>query len=103
MILPLERDPEIVALIKRKSEKLDRFCDRITQCHVTVALPHRHHKRGNLYDITIDISLPGKEIAISRESQNDVENKDVRHVLKEAFEAAYRQVEEYCRQRFEPA
>jgi len=79
------------------------FCDRIIQCHVTVAIPHRRHKTGNLFDITINISLPGKDIVISREAQDELENKDLRHVLKEAFEAAYRQVEEYCHQHFEPA
>ncbi len=110
MIIPLQisfrdlrRNEELVSLIQHKSQKLDKFCDRIIQCHVTLSRPHRRHKTGNFFDVTIDISVPGKEIAISRESQNDMENKDVKHVLKEAFEAAYRQLEDYCRQHFEAA
>lgn len=95
----LERDESITELIKQKAAKLDRLCPDIIQCHVTVSLPHRSHRTGNLFDVSIDISLPGKEIAVSRESQDEIENKDIRHVLKVAFDAAARQVEEYNRMR----
>lgn len=95
----LERDQQITELIKQKAEKLDRLCPDVIQCHVTVAIPHRSRRTGNLFDVTIDISLPGKEVAVSHESQDEIENKDIRHVLKVAFDAAYRQVEDYSRMR----
>lgn len=95
----MKSDKHITELINEKAAKLDRLCQDIIQCRVTVAVPHRNHRTGNFYDMTIDISLPGKEIVVSRESQDEIENKDIRHVLKDGFEAAYRQVEEYNRMR----
>jgi hypothetical protein len=66
-------------------------------------MPHRSHNKGNFFLVTIDISLPGKEIVVNREAQDDVNNKDFYHALKEAFEAAYRQCEDYHRMRRNPA
>lgn len=106
MKLPLQiafkniaRSDAIQNIIKEKAEKLDRLCGDIISCRVTITMPHKHHHQGNFFHVTIDISLPGKEVVVSRESQDEIENKDFYHVLREAFEAAYRQVEEYNRMR----
>ena len=60
-------DDLIEAECVRAAEKLERYYDRITSCRVVVAQPHRHHKKGNQYDIRIDITVPGAEIVINRE------------------------------------
>jgi ribosome-associated translation inhibitor RaiA len=99
----MERDEQITELVKEKCNKLDRLSSEIIQCHVTVAMPHRSHRTGNFYDITIDVSLPGKEIVFTHESQDEIENKDFRHVLKVAFDAVYRQIEDYNRMRSDVA
>jgi ribosome-associated translation inhibitor RaiA len=99
----MERDEQITELIKDKIAKCDRLSSEIIQCHVTVAVPHRSHRTGNFYDVTIDLSLPGKEIVYSHESQDEIENKDIRHVLKVAFDAIYRQIEDYNRMRTDAA
>jgi ribosome-associated translation inhibitor RaiA len=86
----MQRDEEIAELIKEKVAKLDRvFGDMIIQCRVTVAMPHRSHRTGNFYDMTVNISVPDKEI----------ENKDFRHVAKERFERAFRLLEDYKEKR----
>lgn len=91
----LARSEAINNLIKEKAAKLDRLCSNVISCRVTLDVPHKSHRHGNFYHITIDISLPGKEVAVTRESHDEIENKDFYHVLKEAFDAAYRQVEDY--------
>jgi ribosome-associated translation inhibitor RaiA len=95
----LARDEHITEIIKEKAAKLDRLCDDIIQCRVMIDIPHRNHKTGNFYSVRLDISVPGVELAASREADNEIENKDIHHVLKEAFESAYRQVEYYNRRR----
>jgi putative sigma-54 modulation protein len=99
----INRSEGITNLIKEKAEKLDRLCGDIISCRVTIAMPHKSHHKGNFFHVAIDISLPGKEICVSHESQDDLENKDFYHVLKEAFDAAYRQVEDYKLKRKSPA
>jgi hypothetical protein len=62
---------------------------------VTITMPHKHHHQGNFFKINLDVGLPRKKVVVSREAQNEIENKDFYHVLKDAFDAAYRQVEDY--------
>jgi ribosome-associated translation inhibitor RaiA len=104
MKLPLQiswkniaRSEAITNIVKDKAEKLDRLCPDIMSCRVTIAMPHKSHHKGNHFHITIDVSLPGKEVAVSREGQDEIENADFYHVLRVAFDAAYRQVEDYNR------
>jgi ribosome-associated translation inhibitor RaiA len=99
----LERDDLITSIVKDKAAKLDRLCSDVIQCRVTIDVPHRNHRKGNFYDVTVDVSVPGKEIVWTHESQNEIENKDIRHVLKVAFDAVYRMVEEYNRMRHSDA
>jgi ribosome-associated translation inhibitor RaiA len=99
----LQRDELITTVVKDKAAKLDKLCSEVIQCRVTITMPHRNHRKGNFYDVTIDVSVPGKEIVWSHEPQNEMENKDVRHVLKVAFDAVYRQLEDYNRLRHSDA
>ena len=58
--------PSSVALentIREKAVKLDSFYDRIMSCRVTVEAPHRHHHKGKAYQVRIDITVPGGELA----------------------------------------
>ena len=101
--------------IRDRAEKLETYCPDIVACRVLVAKPHRHHENGNRFDVHIDIVVPGEEIAVShsprlREVRSDsaaaakkteVEGmkKDVLLVVREAFAAAKRQVQDYARRR----
>jgi len=80
--------------IQKKALKLDRFCDHIMRCHVVISAPHKHHHKGKLYNIRIDITVPNKEIVVSRE-----ENEDIFVSVRDPFNAAARQLEDYVRQR----
>lgn len=75
--------------ITEKAAKLDRFYERIMSCRVVVDRPQRRHHKGKLYGVRIDITIPGREIAVNRN-----ENEDVYVALRDAFDAAYRILEE---------
>jgi ribosome-associated translation inhibitor RaiA len=88
----LPHSPTLEELIRRKAEKLDAFRPRITSCVVTVEAPHRHKKQGREFAVRIDVHVPGRDIVITREHDQDV------HVaLREAFDIAVRQVDEHAR------
>jgi len=76
--------------IREKAAKLDQICDRIMGCRVLVEAPHRHQNQGNQYNVVIDITVPGSELVIKRE-----ENEDLYVAIRDAFEAAKRKVKEY--------
>jgi len=98
MKLPLEisaRDVRISdeneELIRDKASKLDRFYDRIIGCRVKVDMPHRSQRSGMMYNVRIDLTLPGGELVIKREP-----DEDLRAAIVNSFEAAQRRIKEYA-------
>ncbi len=83
----------IEAKINEKAVKLDRFYDRIMSCRVVVEETQRRHHQGNIFDVRIDITVPGKELAV-----NHQENEDVYVAVRDAFDATARLLEEHGRQ-----
>ncbi len=76
---------------------LERLWDRITGCHVVIAQPHRHHREGRLWSVRIDLVVPGGEIVVNRAHPRDHAHEDVLVALRDAFEAAERQLEDHIR------
>ena len=74
--------------------RLERLFDRITSCRVVVEVPHRQHQRGNKYRVRIELAVPGNRIVVNREDDRP-EYEDAYVVLRDAFNAAGRQLEDY--------
>lgn len=83
----------IKAEITEKVEKLEHFCDQILKCRVVVESPHRHSHDGKLYNVNIDLKVPGSEIVVKREP-----NEDLYVAIRDSFNAAKRKIEEYVSQ-----
>lgn len=80
--------------IRKKAEKLEQFCDDIMSCRILVEAPHRHHHKGTLYNVCLDITVPGHEIVVKREPREDLYVS-----IRDAFEAAKRQLQTFCQRR----
>lgn len=87
----------IEAMVRERAVLLDKFARNITSCRVVVELAGQHHLHGNLYEIHLDLTLPGGEITVTREPGQHPEYKDIAVALRDAFNAARRQVEDYVR------
>ncbi|MGI8724925.1 MAG: HPF/RaiA family ribosome-associated protein [Methyloceanibacter sp.] len=83
--------------IREKAEKLERLCDRIVSCEVVVEAPHRNHHKGKLYDVRINLSVPGEDINVGRTGPQNHAHEDVYVALRDAFAAATRQLEDHVR------
>jgi cold shock CspA family protein/ribosome-associated translation inhibitor RaiA len=86
------------SMIRDHVEKLERRFGRLVACRVSVEALHRQHRTGNLYEVHITMSVPGKDLAVSREPHKAKEryaNPDVRTCVRDAFDAAERQLEAY--------
>lgn len=94
----METDYAFEKEIKERAKKLDKYFDHIMSCRVVVDIPHRHKVRGNQYEIRIDITVPpGNEIVVTRSPDPDKAHKDPYMSIKDAFNAAARQLEDYAR------
>jgi ribosomal subunit interface protein len=93
----MDPSPAVEARIREKAAKLERFHDRIIGCSVVVEAPHKHHHKGKLYSVHIDISVPGKDVVIDRAKPLDHAHEDVYVAVRDAFNAAARRLEDYTR------
>jgi ribosome-associated translation inhibitor RaiA len=96
----MSSSPTVEAEIRERVEKLDRLYDHLIGCRVSVELLHRRHKTGNLYDVHIDMRVPGNQLAVTREPHRVREkfaNPDVGVALRDAFRAAERRLVDFKR------
>lgn len=122
MILPLQisfrkiKPSEAVeARVREEVAKLETFYQRIMHCRVVIELPHKHRRKGDLYHVRIDLTVPGEEIVVKHEPsleatmrRIDVEkrsksgeahaaHKDLFVEIRDAFKEARRQLQDYTR------
>ena len=85
--------------IEQYLTKLGGLYQRITDCKVTVRIPHKHG--GNrFFHIHATLDLPGKRLAVSREPEMREERTDIQNAISAAFHKLTRQLEDYLTSRF---
>ncbi|NTV28615.1 MAG: RNA polymerase subunit sigma-54 [Candidatus Omnitrophica bacterium] len=90
----VERKEEIEAVIDEKISKLEQVCDHLISCRVFVEQNPTHQHAKHSYHIRIDVRLPPHhEIVVKRDSGPNA-HEHIDAVLREAFIAARRQVEQ---------
>jgi ribosomal subunit interface protein len=83
--------PALEYLIREKAARLGAIFPRLMRCHVSIERAHHHQQQGNPFNVRIRLHVPGGELVVNRDCHEDV------HVaLREAFDAARRQIEEYA-------
>ena len=86
--------PDLEAELRRRAQRLERHSDRITSCRIAVELPTgNHHQEGGPYRVRVDVTVPGSELVASKEEE------ELYAAVREAFEAAERQVESWSQRR----
>ena len=81
--------------IRAKVKKLEEIYDKISHCRVVIGLPHRHHHKGHLYHVNIEMGVPGKDIVVKRCPDRHSANQDAYVAIRDAFGAITRQLEAY--------
>ena len=92
----MDPSPAIEADIRKRVASLDRYFDRIVSCAVTVQRPHRRQRKGQHIDVRIDLTVPGREIAVAREPGDDDAHFDPHVAVRDAFDAARRRLQDHA-------
>ncbi|WP_018078651.1 HPF/RaiA family ribosome-associated protein [Thiobacillus denitrificans] len=79
--------------IRDKVQKLEQIFADIVSCRVVVEQPAKHQQQGKLFNVRIDLGVPGSEIVVDKQ-----QNEDAYAALRDAFDAAKRQLDDYARQ-----
>lgn len=95
----LDHSDAIETKIRERAEKLERFSREITSCRVVVEAHHKHHHKGNLYHVRVDVKVPEAELVASRDPARHQAHEDVYVAIRDAFDAVRRQLEDRQRRR----
>ena len=104
MDVPLElsfrnMDPSdaVEARVRERVDKLETYFGRINSCRVVVEAPHRHRRKGKIYHVRIEIGVPGRTLIVDRDPGKHHAHEDVYVAVRDAFDAARRQLEDHSR------
>lgn len=93
----MEPSVAIEEKIREKAAKLEQYFPEIIGCHVRIGALHRHHHQGKVYHVGVDIKVPNDEIVVSREPELNHAHEDVYVAIRDSFDKARRQLEDYGR------
>ena len=93
----MDHSDAVAGAIEERIEKLERFSQHIMRCKVTVEAPHKHHAKGNIYHVSIEIHVPGAEIIVNRDPSKNHAHEDVYVAVRDAVNAAGRQLQDQVR------
>jgi cold shock CspA family protein/ribosome-associated translation inhibitor RaiA len=94
----LTSTPALQARIEQEANKLERFSDRITACHVAVIGRSGKRRHGDLFQVRIRITAPGRaDIVVDRNPSADHAHEDPYVAIRDAFNAARRRLQDHTR------
>jgi ribosome-associated translation inhibitor RaiA len=90
----IENSPALETRVRELAHHLAVFSDRIQSCRVVVDSPHRHHHQGKVFNVKVQLGLPGEDVVVDMERPDRDGHEDVYVVLRDAFDAARRQLQQ---------
>jgi cold shock CspA family protein len=93
-----DRSEGVEARIRERAEKLDRISDQIMAGRVVVDLPQQRHRKGKIFHVRIDLSVPGRELVVNRDPLLNHAHEDVYVAVEDAFDAMERILKEFSRE-----
>lgn len=92
----VDRSSAVEERVRELLARLERFHQRITGCHVVIGAPAAPYK-GGPFSVNIELMVPGGVInAGSGQTARD-EHADVYLALRDAFDSAKRQLQDFER------
>jgi len=90
----MPRSAALEEAIQDRAAKLDRFHPGVASCRAVVEEVARHKQQGKEFVVRLDIKVTGAEVAINRDH-----SEDPFVAVRDAFDAARRQLEDHARRR----
>ena len=88
----MDQSTLICDAVNKRIRKLQRFCDRILAGRVVLDSPHNNHHKGKVYSVGLEIHTPSKEIRVNQEQHDNHAHEDLYVAIRDAFNAAERQL-----------
>jgi len=96
----IEKTDAVEDLIREKAADMERLCGDIISCRIVVEVPQQYQKSGRPYRVRINVNIPpGHEVVVRRESSEGMLHDELPSTIREAFDAAKRQVKKIVEKR----
>lgn len=92
----IEKNEGIDEVIGKKVEKLEEIFPDLIGCRIAISQPQHSQRSGSPYRVRIDMTVPGNEFVVTRESGEGDMHEPLNRVLGDAFEAARRILREHA-------
>jgi len=89
---------ETIEWVKAQAKRLVDFSEHATWCRVVVEQPHRRHRKGRRYRVTVDLAVPG-EVVVGTGDDAAASHEDLETAVSDAFGSVRRQLRERHRVR----
>ena len=86
----MDHSPAMDQRIHELAAKVEEIHPRITSCKVIVAEVDRHRSKGNLFEVHVDMHVPGAGEIVASKQQHE----DCYTAINEAFDVVLRQIED---------
>lgn len=89
--------PAVEDRIRREAARLERMFDRLVGCSVVVEAPHQHQRKGVLYEVGVELRVPGGPPLVVGRAHHDAQaHQDVMVAVRDAFAAARRRLQQHA-------
>lgn len=92
----MEPSPAVEARIREHVDHLEHFHKSITGCHVIIEAPPAHSHKGAPFDVTVDLTIPGREFALRTGRSECEAHTDVYVAIRDAFDKIKRLLHEHA-------
>jgi len=87
---------------REAAEKLENVCPPLQSCRVFIEAAHYSKGAGDLYEIRIDMRVPGQELAVHHtQSEADKKQEDAHAALTKTFKIAEKRLRAYLDKRMD--
>ena len=93
-----DNSPAVRSEIETQLESLAETFDRITSCEVKIRIPHKHHAK-KFFHVHIVANVPGTQIVVSHEPEQDDGHMEVNKAIHDAFVKFERQLHDFHKRR----
>jgi cold shock CspA family protein/ribosome-associated translation inhibitor RaiA len=94
----LEPSDALRTRVEREATKLERFSERITACRVSIVGRSGRRRHGDLYEVKVRLSLPGRDdVVVDKSPDADHAHEDPYVTVRDAFNAARRRLQDHER------
>jgi len=94
----MKRSESVEARILERAAKLERLHDQIMTGRVVVDLPQQRQRKGKVFQVRVDITVPGRELVVNRDPLLNHAHEDVYVAIEDAFDAMERKLKEHSRE-----